>query len=74
MYPPTPGIFKVRLSGYATHKLFFWQGCEVLFWLFQGSEVIFRLFQGMKAFSALIGLKHLEKAKIRLHNIVKDFR
>ena len=62
MYPP-PRIFKVPLSCYATHKLIFWQGCEVLFWPFQG----------MKAFSALIGLQHLEKAKIGLHNIVKDF-
>ena len=42
MYLP-PRIFKVQLSIYATYKLIFCQGCEVLFWLFQGIEVLHSL-------------------------------
>ena len=53
MYPPPPRIFKVQLSVYATYKLIFCQGCEVLFWLFQGSEVLFWLFQDIEVLYSL---------------------
>ena len=76
MYPsPLPPEYSK--FNWASMQLINWFSAKVAksyFGFFKVVKSYFGFFKVLKSFTSFIGLQHLEKAKIGLHNIVKDFK
>ena len=69
--PPPPEYSKVH---WASTQWFSAKVEKSYFGFFKVVKSYFSFFEVLKSFTAFIGLQHLEKTKVGLYYIVKDFK